>query len=84
MYSSETVFQEALAVDFVGWCDSDAIPTQIGLILRSCEIHIPSTVLDGACGHGKHAEALHSEGHTVTATGISDTLIDFFDQETPR
>ena len=77
MYCRETFFEEAIVEDFVGWCDINAIPAQIELILRSCEIDAPSAVLDVACGHGKHAEVLHSEGHRVTATDISATLIDF-------
>ena len=77
MYCRETFFEEAIGEDFVGWCNNSAIPGQIELILQSCEIDAPSAVLDVACGHGKHAEALHSEGYRVTATDISATLIDF-------
>jgi hypothetical protein len=76
-YGRETFFEEAIAEDFAGWCDKSAIADQIELILRSCEIDAPSAVMDVACGHGKHAEVLHSKGHRVTATDISTTLIDF-------
>lgn len=77
MYCSEIFHEEAIAEDFIGWCNKSAIPDQIELILRSCEIDVPSTVLDVACGHGKHAQALQCKGHRVTAIDISATLINF-------
>ncbi len=74
-YNQESIFAESIADGFAGWYEDGHANKQIDFILRGCGVAPGSSVLDAACGHGRHAELLTERGHRVTGIDISETLI---------
>lgn len=74
-YNSESLFLESIKSDFAGWCDPSEIKKQIDFILFNCPANNKYSILDVACGHGKHSIELASRGYKVIGIDISEALI---------
>ena len=76
-YFNEDFFKKSIENNFAGWYNKTAPQHQVDLILRTSKLSPPASILDIACGHGKHSELLASKGFKVIGIDISKTLIDF-------
>ena len=80
-YLDEAFISKCVAEGFAGWYDQAFVEQQVDFVLRRCSIPRGARVLDAACGHGKHSEALARRGYRVLGTDVSSTLIAHLSQK---
>jgi SAM-dependent methyltransferase len=74
-YVDEAFMARCVSNNFAGWYDQDFVEHQVAFVLHNCATRPGGRVLDAACGHGKHSEALVGRGLRVLGTDVSGAVI---------
>ena len=54
---------------------SERLKKEINFLVKYAELDRPLEILDLACGHGRHANALAQLGHKMTGIDITDGFL---------
>lgn len=75
VYHDEHFVDLSISNRFAGWFSEPDVVKQVDFIFKHCNIPEHATILDVACGHGRHTCLMGQQGHDVLGIDISEKLI---------
>lgn len=77
----ETFNTEEYLYFYRDFLTQERLQQEIDFLVKYAELDHPLTILDIACGHGRHANALAKAGHSVTGIDISNGFLKLAKEE---